>query len=63
MGTKLVNRTVDLAKLPSITKKQKADLATMASRPDSEIDFSDIPELTENFWKNAVRGKYYKRQS
>jgi hypothetical protein len=35
----------------------------MASRPDSEIDFSEIPELTENFWKNAVRGKYYKRQS
>jgi hypothetical protein len=63
MGTKLVNRTVDLAKLPSLTKKQKADLATMASRPDSEIDFSDIPELTENFWKNAVRGKSYKRQS
>jgi hypothetical protein len=63
MGTKLVNRTVDLAKLPSLTKKQKADLATMASRPESEIDFSDIPELTENFWKNAVRGKYYKRQS
>ena len=60
MGTKLVKRTVDLAKLPSLTKKQKADLATLSARPDSEIDFSDIPPLTENFWKNAVRGKYYK---
>jgi len=25
----------------------------LAKRPDSEIDFSDIPELDENFWKNA----------
>ncbi len=60
MGTKLVRRKVDPTKLPSPTKKQKADLATLSARPDSEIDFSDIPPLTENFWKNAVRGKYYK---
>ena len=52
MGTKFVRRTVDPAKLPSLTKKQKADLAALSARPDSEIDFSDIPELTENFWKN-----------
>jgi uncharacterized protein (DUF4415 family) len=32
----------------------------LAARPDSEIDFSDIPPLTDDFWKNAVRGKYYK---
>jgi len=63
MGSKLVKRTFDLAKLPSLTKKQKADLAALSARPDSEIDFSDIPELTENLWKNAVRGKYYTRQS
>ena len=60
MGTKFVRRTVAPAKLPSLTRKQKADLAALSARPDSEIDFSDIPELTENFWKNAVRGKYYK---
>lgn len=60
MTKKFVKRAVDLANLPSLTKKQKADLATLAARPDSEIDFSDIPPLTEDFWKNAVRGKYYK---
>ena len=32
----------------------------LAARPDSKIDFSDIPPLTEDFWKNAVRGKFYK---
>ena len=28
-------------------------LEELASRPDSEIDYSDIPELDESFWKNA----------
>ena len=60
MSKKLVKRTVDLANLPSLTIRQKADLANLSARPDSEIDFSDIPPLTENFWRNAVRGKYYK---
>jgi uncharacterized protein (DUF4415 family) len=60
MSKKFVKRTLDLANLPSPTKKQKADLATLAARPHSEIDFSDIPPLTEDFWKNAVRGKFYK---
>jgi uncharacterized protein (DUF4415 family) len=60
MSKKLVKRTVDLANLPSLTKRQKADLANLSARPDSEIDFSDISPLTENFWRNAVRGKYYK---
>src|SRR5271170_3427154 len=60
MSKKFVKRTVDLANLPPLTKRQKASLAALAARPDSEIDFSDIPPLTEDFWKNAVRGKYYK---
>lgn len=25
----------------------------LAARPDSEIDYSDIPELDEAFWANA----------
>ena len=25
----------------------------LAARPDSEIDYSDIPELDETFWANA----------
>jgi uncharacterized protein (DUF4415 family) len=60
MSKKLVKRTIDLTNPPSLTKKQKVALAALAVRPDSEIDFSDIPPLTEGFWKNAVRGKYYK---
>jgi uncharacterized protein (DUF4415 family) len=29
-------------------------------RPDSEIDYSDIPEATEKFWQNAVPNPFYK---
>ena len=28
--------------------------------PDEAIDYGDIPPLTEEFWANAVRGKYYR---
>jgi uncharacterized protein (DUF4415 family) len=35
-------------------------LARLAAMPDEDIDFSDIPPLTEKFWTNAVRGKFYR---
>jgi uncharacterized protein (DUF4415 family) len=60
MSKKIVKRKVSLASLPALTKKQKAELAALVARPDSAIDFSDIPPLTEEFWKNAVRGRFYK---
>ena len=51
-----------LEKLPPLTEAQKAELAALAERPDSEIDYSDIPPLTEEFWQNAVRvrGRFYR---
>jgi uncharacterized protein (DUF4415 family) len=60
MNKKVVRHDVDLADLPALTDTQKAQLATLAARPDSEIDCSDIPPLTEAFWKNAVFGQFYK---
>jgi len=60
MSKKVVKHTVDLANLPPLTKRQKAELAAVKVRPDSEIDFRDIAPLTEEFWKNAVRGKFYR---
>jgi uncharacterized protein (DUF4415 family) len=35
-------------------------LKKLAERPDSEIDLSDIPELTEEFWKNAIPSPFYR---
>jgi uncharacterized protein (DUF4415 family) len=43
-----------------LTKRQKAELERLAKMPDHEIDTSDIPEWTEEMWKNAVRGKFYR---
>jgi uncharacterized protein (DUF4415 family) len=54
---KLVRKTLAECKLTPASKRKLAELAV---RPDSEIDFSDIPPLTENFWKNAVRNPFYR---
>jgi len=43
-----------------MTSARKRKLARLAARPDSEIDFSDIPPLNESFWKNAVRNPFYR---
>lgn len=43
-----------------LTSKQRRDIATLAAKPDSEIDFSDIPRLTDGFFKNAVRNPFYR---
>jgi uncharacterized protein (DUF4415 family) len=30
-----------------LTRKQRAELEALGAKPDSEIDYSDIPELTD----------------
>ena len=57
---KIVRYDVDLGNLPPLTKAQKAELAALAAMPDDQIDLSDIPEATEEFWKNAKRGVFYR---
>jgi uncharacterized protein (DUF4415 family) len=41
-----------------MTSGRKRRLARLAAQPDSQIDFSEIPPLTEKFWKNAVRNPF-----
>ena len=36
---------IDLENLPPLSAAQQAELDTLAARPDSEIDYSDIPPL------------------
>lgn len=57
---KTVRYEVDLNTLPPLTDAQKAELKALSDRPDSDIDYSDIPLLDEAFWKQAVRNPYYK---
>ena len=60
MKTKTVRYKFDPENMPPLTKTQKAEIAALAVRPESEIDYSDLPPLTEKFWKNAQRGRFYK---
>lgn len=40
--------------LPPLSEERKAELKKLAEMPESEIDYSDIPPLDENFWARAV---------
>jgi uncharacterized protein (DUF4415 family) len=55
--TKIVKKTLADVRINAASKRR---LKKLAQRPDSEIDFSDIPELTEKFWRNAVRNPFYR---
>ena len=58
MKTKIVSYTLDT--LPPLTPARRAKLRALGAKPDSEIDFSDIPQMTDEQWKNAERGKFYR---
>ena len=58
MKKRVVSYTLET--LPRLTDRQRADLNTLAVRPDSEIDTSDIPEMTDQQWKKAGRGHFYR---
>ena len=60
MKRKLVKRTVDLARLPALSDEQKAELTALGARPESDINYSDIGPLAEEFWRNAAKGRLYK---
>lgn len=60
MSSKIVRYSFDPDNPPSLTEAQKAELEALAAMPDREIDFSDIPPLTEKFWQNAKRNPYFR---
>jgi uncharacterized protein (DUF4415 family) len=43
-----------------LTTEQIERMNALAGLPDSEIDFSDIPELDEEFFRNAKRGTMHR---
>lgn len=46
-----------MKKLPEPLRKE---LAALARKPESEIDFSDIPAISAEDWPAATRGKFYR---
>ena len=53
MSDKMVRIFVRDGKFPPLTDAQKAELEALKNMRDEDIDYSDIPPLTEEFWKNA----------
>ncbi len=51
---------LDINNPPKLNREQKERLQALAKRADSEIDYSDIPPLTNEFWQNAVQNPFYK---
>ena len=60
MKKPMVRYEVDLENSPPLTREQKAELDALAARPESEIDYTDIPPVTEKFFQNAIRNPFYK---
>ena len=58
MKTRMASYTLDT--LPALTEARKAQLKALAARPESEIDYSDIPVLTEDRLLHARRGVFYR---
>jgi uncharacterized protein (DUF4415 family) len=44
---------VDLDNPPPLSPEEQAEIKALAGMKDEDIDDSDIPPLTEEFWKNA----------
>jgi uncharacterized protein (DUF4415 family) len=60
MSKKIISYDFDPQNPPPLTAEQRARIVALQAMPDSEIDTSDIPPLTDEFWKNAVRNPFYK---
>ena len=56
-GSKTVRRQVDLGSLPLLTTTQMARLKALENR---QIDYSDIPPLTDEFFESGMRNPFVK---
>jgi uncharacterized protein (DUF4415 family) len=55
--TKIVKKSLSDNRL---TAARKHRLEKLSRRTDEEINTSDIPELTEKFWRTAIQNPFYR---
>ena len=55
---KMVEYRVDSDDPAKLTEAERDELRRLATKPDGDIDLSDIPEITD--WSNARRGVFYR---
>ena len=46
--------------LSDLTEKDMKELSALADLPDECVDTSDLPELTAEQQKGAIRGRFYR---
>ena len=46
--------------MKSSSIKRSKSIVRLLAMKDADIDTTDIPELPQSVWNDAVRGKYYK---
>ena len=46
--------------MPELTEADVAQLKALATVPTARLILSDIPEMTDEQWKNAFRGQFYR---
>ncbi len=51
-----------LLDLPEPSERVLQRLRELSKRPESEIDLNDIPEITPEMFRNAIRGNPYLRK-
>jgi uncharacterized protein (DUF4415 family) len=59
MKKPIAERIVRTTQIKPLTSKQLENLRRLSKRPDSEIDFSDIPEI-KSIPPGYVVGKFYR---
>jgi uncharacterized protein (DUF4415 family) len=60
MKKRTVKYEIDLSRPPRLTAAQRAELKALKAKPESQIDYSDIPPLEADFWEKAVRNPFYR---
>lgn len=55
---RVVRIELNASDIKRIERKHKKELDALAGMKDEDIDFSDIPEITD--WSHAVAGKFYR---
>ena len=46
--------------MSKVPEALRAELAAILAKPESEINFADIPETVAADWADAKRGKFYR---
>jgi len=48
----------DINNPPPLTKKEQEELEVLKLMSDDDIDFSDIPEMSQDNWDDAMKNKW-----